>query len=128
MQQFAGLRCDGACFRSEFLAADQILPQPAVEALLRAERDVVEHRQRKAQPGALKRPRQPVVGQALRAGGGDIDAVEPDAASTGGIDTANDVQERGLAGSVGADQAQHFAVPDVDVECVERQQAAEAHR
>jgi hypothetical protein len=50
-----------------------------------------------------------------------------DAAGGGRVDAADQVEHRGLAGAVGADQGEHLAGLHVKAHVVDRQHAAEAH-
>jgi hypothetical protein len=42
------------------------------------------------------------------------------------VDAADQVEHRGLAGAVGADQGEHLALPDIEAHVVDGQHAAEA--
>ena len=55
----------------------------------------------------------------------DVGAVEGDAPRVGAIDAGDDVEERGLAGAVRADQAEDLVRRDGEIEPVERHHAAE---
>src|SRR5262249_24446790 len=55
-------------------------------------------------------------------------AREGDGAAVGRVDARHHVEQRGLAGSVGADQPDDLALGDRKVDAVERDEAAEAAR
>ena len=57
---------------------------------------------------------------------GDVDTVEHHTSLIGGVNACDDVEERGLAGTVGTDQADDFVRRDGEIEPVERDHAAEA--
>ena len=70
----------------------------------------------------------PICGMAWR-GRSRIDAaLEQDVAAVGRVEAAEAIEERGLAGAVGADQAGDLAGKDVEGDAVERDDAAEADR
>ena len=51
-----------------------------------------------------------------------------DAPRVGRLEARDDVEGRGLAGAVGADERQDLAAAEVEAEAVDGRQAAEAHR
>src|SRR5581483_12345459 len=55
-------------------------------------------------------------------------AVQPDRAALLRVIARYDIERRGLAATVRADQAVHLAVPDFEIEPVDRAYAAEAER
>ena len=59
------------------------------------------------------------VGELLLGEGGDIDAVDDDGAGVGAVECADNLQQGGLAGSAGADDADHLATVDVEVDAFE---------
>ena len=61
----------------------------------------------------------------LRRGVPDLGALEPDRAGVGAVDAGDDVEQRGLARAVGADEAQDLAPLDREIDPVERGHAAE---
>jgi hypothetical protein len=70
--------------------------------------------------------------EAIACGGWSVSLRAPagrgsDLAGGGGVDAADQVEHRGLAGAVGADQREHLAAPHVEAHVVDRQHAAEAH-
>ena len=109
----------------EVAALDQVEPQALIETLVIADHDVVEDRERQTETRALEGARH--AGLIDRSSGriGHVSAVEDDAPGVRAIDAGDDVEKRGLAGTVRADQAENFVRSDGEVEPVERQHAAE---
>ena len=66
------------------------------------------------------------VGQFLLREGSGVDAVDTYGAAVGPVEGADDLQQGGLAGSTGADNADNFAFGDVQVNAFEYLQGAEA--
>src|SRR5262249_23118361 len=62
----------------------------------------------------------------VRRQAGGARAVDGDAAGARRVDAADAVHQRGLAGAVRADHAEHFPRRHLEVEAVERGEAAEA--
>ncbi len=94
---------------------------------MRADQDVVPHahaaEQRDILEGAADaQPRHAVARHAL-----ERTPLEQDIAVSVPIDAADAVEQRGLAGPVGADQAADLAVLDVERDAGQRDHAAEAH-
>jgi hypothetical protein len=73
--------------------------------------------------GARDAQRRHLVRGALR----ELDAVEVDAAAGGRVDAADQVEDCGLAGAVGADQREDLAPLHVEADLVDGQHATEAH-
>ena len=78
----------------------------------------------------LERARDPQAGDAVRWLGCQLDhpvgAGVVDMAGGGGVDAADEVEHRGLAGAVGADQGEHLALVDIEADIADGQYAAEA--
>src|SRR5204862_7337518 len=92
----------------------------------RADHDVLQDGQAGEQPDALERARDAEPGQLL--GPGAQRAAGPaDGAPLGPDEAADDVEERGLAGTVGADDPDDPAGSDGERPVVEGHQAAEPH-
>ena len=70
----------------------------------------------------------PSLAMAWRGCGEDRAALEQDVALVGNVEPGQAVEERGLAGAVGADQPGDLARRHVEGHAVERDDAAEAHR
>ena len=112
-------------FGLEGAAPHQIEPDALFQPLVVADHDVVEDRQRQRQARALEGARDAGMVDGLRRGMGDVATAESDAAGIGRVDAGHDVEEGGLAGAVGTDQAENLALAHVEVEPVERHHAAE---
>ena len=68
-----------------------------------------------------------VVGHLMAALARNALATQDDRAAGGLVETADAVEHRGLARTVGADDGKHFLWPDVEPDMVHSQQAAKAH-
>ena len=75
----------------------------------------------------LESARNAQAGNAVRRRGAQVVFFEMQAAGGGRIDAADQVEHRGLARAVGADQREHFAAPHLEADAVHRQHAAELH-
>ena len=73
----------------------------------------------------LEGARDAPMAQGLRRGARDGDAVEEDVATIGRVEAGDHVEERRLAGSVGAADAQHLARRHVETQLLHRRQGAE---
>ena len=93
-----------------------------------ADLDVLEHGQIRKRAAALKRPREAGCGTAMRRVVADVDALELDPPGGQGLKAADRVHERGLARSVGADQAVDVADPDLEIDLIERLDPLEVDR
>ena len=92
---------------------------------LGADHHVLQRGHRAEQPDILKRPPQPRGGPQMRRHVGDVGAVEHHLAGGGLVEAGQHVQRRGLAGTVRPDQGMDTAPPDLDIDIVDRFQAAE---
>src|SRR6185369_15049872 len=90
----------------EVTAFRQIEPQALIEALVVADHDVVEDRERQRQPRALECPRYAGLINCPRARIRDVSAVEHDAPGIGVVDPGNHIEKRSLAGTVRADETE----------------------
>jgi hypothetical protein len=70
----------------------------------------------------------PQLDDLVDAQAGERAAVEPDGAGGGLVDAGHEVEDGGLAGAVGADEAAEFALADGEVHGVHRGEAAELDR
>ena len=113
-------------FALERTAPDQIEPKPLIEALVIADHDVIEDRQRQRQAGALEGAGNSCPIDRARRNGRDVGPVEHHTPRISGVDPCDDVEECGLAGTIGADEADDFAGLNGEIEPVQRQHAAEA--
>jgi hypothetical protein len=90
-----------------------------------AELDVVEHRHAAEQRDVLEGAREPELG-ALRGGqAGDVLAAEADVAAVGPVEAGNGVEQRGLAGAVGADHGRDGTGRYFEADAVQGRHAAE---
>src|SRR5207302_1843578 len=114
-------------FLSQFHSPEQVEPESVMQQAMVADHDVVEHGQRQREPRALKRAGDPGGVDALRRHAGQVLAAELRAAAGGPVNAGDDVEQRRLARAVRADEAGDRAAPHLQIERIERQQAAEAH-
>ncbi len=70
----------------------------------------------------------PERGDAVRRHVGDVGAVEYELAAGRLVDAAHQVEDRGLAGAVGADDGEDLALVDVEGDAVDGLDAAEVDR
>src|SRR5262249_54872559 len=76
----------------------------------------------------LERPRKPSSPPAARAPARDVTASELDGARRREVEPADDVDERGLAGAVRADQPDDLVTMEFECDVVERRKALERAR
>ena len=93
-----------------------------------ADAHVVEHRQVAEQREVLEGAADADVGDAVRRPAQDAAALEQDVAGARRVEPAEAVEQRRLAGAVRADQAEDLALPHVERDVVERDDAAERAR
>src|SRR5262249_1403521 len=62
----------------------------------------------------------------LRRGAGHVDAGENDAALVLSVDAGDDIEQRGLTRAVRPDEPDDLALLDVEIDAIERDEAAEA--
>src|SRR5262249_12250000 len=87
--------------------------------------DVVEDGERERQTRTLEGTRHAGLVDRSSARIGYVRAIEDDAASIGSVDAGDDIEERRLAGAIGADQPENFVGSDREIEPVERQYTTE---
>jgi hypothetical protein len=92
-----------------------------------ADQQVLQHGGVLEQLDVLEGARDAERGHRVRRLGGQITPVVGDAAAGGGIDAADQVEDRRLARAVGPDQREHLAAPDFEAHLVDREHAPEAH-
>ncbi len=107
---------------------ERIDEKSAARDRVRPDHDVLERRHRAEQREVLERPgdaqaRDLVLAQPL-----DGAALEADRAALRPVEARQAVEERGLAGAVRADQTADFTARDVEIDVVERDDAAESDR
>jgi hypothetical protein len=107
-------------------AAQQDRQRAAPRLQVAADQHVVEHRQLLEQGGLLEGAHQAERGDAAGAQARDVPPLEQHPPRRRRIEAADDVEGRGLAGAVRADQAADLARLDREREVVHRREAAEA--
>src|SRR5258708_2394426 len=90
--------------------------------------DVLQHREIAEDADVLERSGQTEPRDAMRLESENLRAADADRAGVRMRRAAQRVQQRGLAGAVGADDSLHDAAGHVEIDAVERDQAAEAPR
>ena len=95
-------------------------------AVIAGEHDVVEQRQAAERPGDLEGAADPLVDDAVRRSAGDLAPVKADRAGGRRQGAGEQVEDRALARAVWADQAEDFALIDLERDVVDRSEAAEA--
>jgi len=91
-----------------------------------ADDDVLQRRHLPPQPNVLERPRNPQPGDLVAFQPAQWLTVEHNRAGAGSVHPGDRVEAGGLAGTVGADQAQDLAAVDREAHRVQRGQPAEA--
>src|SRR5207253_10138467 len=104
---------------------DQIEPKSLIEALVVADHDVVEDRQRQRQARTLKGSRYSGLIDRTRARIRDVNAIEGHASGIRTVNTRDHVEKRRLARTVRADEADDFVRRNAEIETVEREHATE---
>ena len=107
--------------------AQGVAREVAAAARMRADEDVVDHRQVPEQGEVLKRAADADAGNAVRRAPQDAASLEEDVAGGRRVEPAQAVEERRLAGSVRADEAENLSVPEIEGDVVEGEDAAEPH-
>ena len=100
------------------------LEEPRTLGLGAGHRDRVEHRHRRHQLRRLEAARHAQAGDAVGCQAGHVAPAERHPAAVGPVEPGDQVGEGGLAGAVGADDAQHLAPGEVDVDTGQRPHAA----
>src|SRR5438132_408619 len=106
-------------------AAQQQLAEALLRVKVQAQKDVLQRRHLLEQRGELKRAHQAELDDPMRPPPGDVMAVEPDRSGRGREEPRQQVEARGLAGAVGADQADDLPLVDGEIEAVDRGQSPE---
>ena len=109
----------------------QVLPEAGFAVGVTADQQVVQHAGVLKEFDVLKGPgnaqRRHILGRLI----GQLQhALRPpvsNAAGRGGVNAADQVEHRGLASAVRADQGENLTLLDVEADFVDRQHAAEAH-
>src|SRR5215831_1278869 len=94
--------------------------------LLQEHKEVLEGAQAREDAHLLKRARDAETSHAMRRGPGEVAAPEEHAPAVGAEVTRDAVEQRGLAGTVRADQAHQLAGLHLEVDLVHRRHAQEA--
>ena len=94
-------------------------------ALLEAHQDVVEHRHACEGEALLEQTAHTYAGDLIRRKVGDVVPQEGDRAAGSREEAADEVEDRGLAGAIGADEAQDLPGVDLEVEALDCREATE---
>ena len=86
---------------------------------------ILQHRHVRKHRRDLKRAHDATARRLCRFFGRDIDAVEADAAAAGVQKLGQQIEERGFASTIGADQRVDMAAPDFQVNLVDRHESLE---
>jgi hypothetical protein len=97
-----------------------------VGRVLERDAEVLEHGHARERLRDLEAPHDAEPRPLVRRELGDVAALEQDPAAVRRQGARHAIDERGLAGAVGADETQPIARPDLNRDAVERQEAAEA--
>ena len=87
--------------------------------------DIVEHRHVVPQPNVLKGAGNPQSRDLVRLEAGSRFAADTNLPLAWLVEAADQVEDRGLAGAIGSDQSDQFAVIEGDAEVADRRQATE---
>ena len=109
---------------------EDFAPQTGLAVCVAADQQVLQHGGVLEQLDVLEGAGNAQAGHAVRRLGGQLQqavgAGVVDLARGGRVDAADEVEHRGLAGAVGADQGEHLAPAHVEADVVHGQHAAEA--
>jgi hypothetical protein len=107
------------------------LQKPVLAVRVAADQQVLQHRGVLEQLDVLEGARNAQRRNLVRGLFGELErplrSEIGDLAGGGRVDAADQVEHRGLAGAVGADQREHLAALHVEADLVDGQHAAEAH-
>ena len=106
--------------------AQRVADEIAAAVRMPADADIVEHRLRREQRQVLKGAADADLGDPVRRAVDDRAPLEQDVAAIGRVETADAVEQRGLAGAVRADQAEDLSRLDREGDAVKGDDAAEA--
>src|SRR5947207_12592512 len=95
---------------------------------MRADQNVLHHAEIAEDAAKLKRTREAIGRDLLRRIAGDGLAVETDLAGIGPVEPGDQIEQRGLAGTVRAYDADQIAFGEVEIDAVDSGQSAEAPR
>src|SRR5437867_1179842 len=107
---------------------EERVPELGAHAAVLPQADVVERRHVLEEADVLERPRDSERGHLVRARAGDLPILEEDSAAGRREDAGDAVEERGLAGAVGADEREDLAALHVEGHVVDGQESAEPLR
>ncbi len=93
-----------------------------------ADHHVLERRHLRKQPNVLEGAADTEFGDAVPLEASDRPAFDPHLTLGGLVHPGHHVEERGLARTVGPDQAQNLTGVDAEIDVVQRGQTAELHR
>jgi hypothetical protein len=89
---------------------------------------VIEHRQAAEKADVLKRARQAEKGELMRFAAQNGTAIERNVSRGGLINAGDEIEHRGFARAVRANQPDQIIAPDFEIEFRHRRQATEANR
>ena len=115
----------GAVAREEL--SPQVLPKGIAEAVLCGGHDVLQHRGAPEEPQVLEGSGYAEPVHLIRRHGGNVLVPEPDASRRRIVDAGDNVEDRRLAGSVGADDAGQGVVHDAEAHVPDGVDPAKAH-
>ena len=119
----AGLQLGAPRCRRE----EQVVPEAARLVHVVADQQVLQHRGILEQLDVLEGARNAEPGDRMGRHVVEPAALEFQRAAGGLVDAADQVEHRGLAGAVGADQREHLAAAHVEAHLVDREHATEAN-
>jgi len=93
-----------------------------------AHQHIVQHAEIGEDAAVLEGARQAERGQPFGGQAGDVAATQPRRAGVGLVEPGHEVEQRRLAGTVGADDADELALRDVEIDIVDGRQTAEPAR
>jgi hypothetical protein len=109
------------------LVKNRSLQKPVLAVRVAADQQVLQHVACSNSSMFWKVRAMPRARHLVRRLGGELDASKWMRAAGGRVDAADQVEDRGLAGAVGADQREDLAALHVEADLVDGQHAAEAH-
>ena len=93
---------------------------------MRADQDILHHAEVAEHATKLERTRDTAGPPVSRAKSGDGLPIETDLAAVRPVEPGNEIEQGGLAGTVRADDADQFALGEVEIDVVDRGEPAEA--
>ena len=116
LEQLEGFALDGCLALKVATAAGDAVEEAVAEAVVLGDADVVEHRHVGPQADVLEGARHAQGGDPVRFEAGGRSPADADGAGAWLVEAADQVEDGGLAGAVGADQPDHFTLIEAHVE------------